>query len=153
MLPQHARAASFSRKCNRLVQANCMQWRDFGRNFWRVDDASEYDDVCERLQRCQTPQDFITYAEDMRMRIQKTSGARVIHGPPPENISKSIQQKSTSKDLGAGETKNIINAFIKMGIANGQPSSTRFCKESKRWCSDERCMISCLIVAKRTPGR
>ncbi|CAK9044398.1 unnamed protein product [Durusdinium trenchii] len=125
--------------------------RSFGRNFWRLGDKSETDTVCDKLQRCQTPQDFIAYAEAMRMHIQKASGARVIHGPPPANISKSIQQKSSSKDLHAGETKNIINAFIKMGIASGQPSKTRFCRESKTWCSDERCMTTCLIVTKRAP--
>ena len=136
---------------NSPQRASVWQYRCFGRNFWRLDDKSEKETVCEKLQRCQSPQDFIGYAEAMRMHIQKTSGARVIHGPPPAKVSKSIQQKSSSKYLDSGETKNIINAFIKMGIASGQPSATRFCKENKTWCSDERCLTTCFIVDKRTP--
>ncbi|CAE8626871.1 unnamed protein product [Polarella glacialis] len=127
-----------SSSCSRQLFSWKSGSRNFGRSHWRVDDKDAHATLPAKLLAISSGKDFIKFAEKCRLRVDAKSGAKVIMGPPPGNVMKSIQQNSTP--VHNAERTNILNAFYLMGI---QDQHQWWCTLQKVWCEDPQCSQSC----------
>eukprot|EP00933_Yihiella_yeosuensis_P064088 TRINITY_DN67423_c0_g1_i1.p1 TRINITY_DN67423_c0_g1~~TRINITY_DN67423_c0_g1_i1.p1 ORF type:complete len:154 (+),score=13.08 TRINITY_DN67423_c0_g1_i1:60-521(+) len=125
------------------------QTRNFGRSHWRVDAKGAHEELPADLSACVNGKDYIKWAKKQRLKVDtKSGGAVVVTGPPPERITKSIQQNSHTVD--DKERKNILNAFYLMNVLSDD--RPRWCTLRNTWCQDESCYEMCKCVPLESLG-